>query len=396
MTAEELQNYLLESTEQVQSFSGQYAFTQENSNGFKINAVHDYRFQGDNLYISHDEEIPESDPRSEQGRRLEIASRFNGVTSSFSSAPTAVPGEPAILQGRIGWNEMPIEQEAYLSPNSILGTPIAQSVREQFASGETELVQENGEWILRHYDWEHCLRRDYTFDNELHLRSTKTGTIPHRYVADFCAQAGYPKESLFHLNETVEMSEYQVVSGAPLPMNVARTLYEHTISKERQNEFLEKFGNAAQGDVSADMLPYILEFYGQTNPSTTVRARQEIRFDVEGLKINELLTDEDFKISYPKGTRLFNLMKDVFIVGDESTDSIVQAMEASPAIAAPQVAQAAAVAEAPAAEDQDVQPESVQPRRSSWVVITIALAVCSVLCLVVYRLATAKRGGLRS
>lgn len=310
---------LVDSAQRICTFSGKYSFHQDTYNGYVIDAIHEYRWQDDSLFVSHDEALPDQE---DGARRLQTFARHEGLISSLISRPAPATGDPPVLQGRVGWSELPLTESAYFSPADFFTASDGTALYELFEAGEVSVERVEGITIIRHYDEEKSQRHDFFLDKRGLLVKREMGSFPNKRFRELYEEEGGDANELFLVRNTIELRDYSTLMGISFPMTAVRTTYSNRYSEQEKRVMAAIWERMKSGIATEEeVLEHLAWQY--RDRKAVVAARQTLLFDVHSIRINERFDEEEFKISFPKGTKVVELGGGVTIVG-AATKGMVQ------------------------------------------------------------------------
>ncbi|HIJ64471.1 MAG TPA: hypothetical protein HPP77_00865 [Candidatus Hydrogenedentes bacterium] len=378
--AEAIRDVLVARADSVASFSGAYVTTHivEGSDPFKV--WREMQFSGPDVYWHSEWTYVNGDQRA-----LTVA-ELNGVITSldvrrYDDKPAPPPS------GQIGRSRWPYPVGTILEPRHLIGYTLGRPLADALDEGEL-VVRTEGDYtvltvLIRHNHY----RLDCHLDDEYRLIRIEGGLIPKQSLAEkVIRERGVGLLDLFRPKQIREFSDYVVINGIDFPLRLKRTTLR--IDKALKSAWIEELESG-----KIDETEFALRKYSRGGAEE--RAIQTIEMDPETVCLNPILSDEDFRILFPEGTLVVDMLVDTwFVVGKNmgaATSELADIVRHSVAELEPvEVAAAPLPSSVALAEEKTSAPLTVvrETTRTGKVLVYSALVVAAIAIVL---LASARR-----
>lgn len=282
---EEIKQTVLEWADSLKTFSGRYRldlFQEDGTPSKQYRCV--LRWDGMNTYY----ELESGDP---DASNIEIFAYHNGLLDTYIMQQ----GRSSYgISGSVGKQGVPIPWGVHITPEEIFGQNHEYSLAYILSQGVTQLIERDGQWILWHSNPELSCSVDVYVDKQYRVTRLEQVRRPYSYSVEQLQEI-FPGDP-FDLRvprTTLILSAYSDFDGVPFPIEVTKIWWQ-------LDEYTAENINSAYEAGAISLEQYIVDMY---SVPVYELARQIFRLD--DARVNLALTETDFQIEWPKGTRIY-------------------------------------------------------------------------------------------
>ena len=268
----------------LRSFRGAYMITQEDESGGRLVSQDEYRFEGDNRYLTQERMTPG------QPKEIHTFVQYQGKYSTRGENDKGV----AITLSEPYW---PLPVGARLNPPMLYGEQHGYSLGEILSEGDSTVVLRDNMRVLSHRFGKGANCLDIYIDENDRIKRIES--VDRLVYSDdeirmFC------NGDLFdvrQLRTTMELDGYQEINGIEFPAWAQKTWWRNDMDYLQPLLDLRKAGGISE-------LEYAVRFY--TEVPCIPASVQTLTVDLDNVEVNIPLTVEDFALDYSKGTSVYD------------------------------------------------------------------------------------------
>lgn len=280
---EQIKQKILEWSDSLTAFSGEFhleRMRESDTAPSHFDIV--YRWDGENAYF-------QSTVVNDAVREVETFAVYNGTMEQYS-----LMGDDGLGIAEItGRDSLPFPWGVYILPDAIFGQHHELSLREVLSSGDSVLLQRDGNRVLSHINRDLGRAVDIYLDAAGHVTRYEWSTRPYELSQDE-ARALWPGDQFNFriLNISLDLSSYAEIDGVAFPLQVTKTWWQLETASVATHKAMFDTGEITHEEF----------FVRLCNTPKRIFSNQTFRLDEAA--INPVLTDEDFHIEWPEGTEV--------------------------------------------------------------------------------------------
>jgi hypothetical protein len=291
--AERVRDTLIARAERISSLRLKCTLYLESvTSGLKRDLAYDFRFSDPNSYFFDDSAMDDNK------RRLTTMAFLNGVFTVLESAD-ALDRPRGVI---VGFQERPLVPDSEFHPLHVLGYYREISLSERLSSGAVYLRERGGQQVLSHVDLDRGERMDLYLDSEYRITRMDKGVLPSREIMEqYLTRRDGDILDLYMVYRTLELSDYRSIGGIDFPLKAVRRTYStaHGPALAIRDRLLKQL---KAGEI--DRLERRVQQF--TKMPATLRTVWTVVIDPETLELNCVLTDDNFEVEFPRGTRVLD------------------------------------------------------------------------------------------